>query len=86
MPPILAERPPNGLGVPIGLAGILTLIGSHADWQASIILGGLSDAHPVRLRRPWKKVRTIVEKVFGNWPSTLVVYKEYVPKESPNPG
>lgn len=26
----------------------------------------------------WKKVRAIVEAVFGNWPGTLVVYEEYV--------
>jgi N-glycosidase YbiA len=30
----------------------------------------------------WKKVRAIVEAVFGDWPGTLVVYEEYVPKES----
>ena len=26
----------------------------------------------------WKKVRAIVEAVFGDWPGTLVVYEEYV--------
>jgi O-acetyl-ADP-ribose deacetylase (regulator of RNase III) len=25
----------------------------------------------------WKKVRLIVERVFGDWPFTLVVYEEY---------
>lgn len=30
----------------------------------------------------WKKVRAIVEVVFGDWPGTLVVYEEFVPKES----
>ena len=29
----------------------------------------------------WKKVRAIVEAVFGDWPGTLVVYEEYVSKE-----
>jgi len=28
----------------------------------------------------WKKVRAIVEAVFGDWPGTLVVYEEYLPK------
>ena len=27
----------------------------------------------------WKKVRAIVEQVFGDWQGTLVVYEEYVP-------
>ena len=27
----------------------------------------------------WKKVRAIVEAVFGDWPGTLVVYEEFVP-------
>ena len=26
----------------------------------------------------WKKVRAIVEAVFGDWPGTLVVYEEFV--------
>jgi N-glycosidase YbiA len=30
----------------------------------------------------WKKVRAIVEAVFGDWPGTLVVYDEYVPGRS----
>ena len=30
----------------------------------------------------WKKVRAIVEEVFGDWPGTLVVYEEYVPGAS----
>src|SRR4051794_41609416 len=39
----------------------------------------------------WKKVRAIVEAVFGDWPGTLVVYEEYVPGHpdeavSPSPG
>jgi O-acetyl-ADP-ribose deacetylase (regulator of RNase III) len=33
-------------------------------------LGGLS----------WKKVRAIIEKVFADWPGTLIVYEEYVPE------
>ncbi len=27
----------------------------------------------------WKKVRSIVERVFAEWPGTLYVYEEYVP-------
>jgi O-acetyl-ADP-ribose deacetylase (regulator of RNase III) len=27
----------------------------------------------------WKKVRAIVEAVFGDWPGTLIVYEEFVP-------
>ena len=27
----------------------------------------------------WKKVRAIIEAVFGDWQSTLVVYEEFVP-------
>ena len=27
----------------------------------------------------WKKVRAIVEAVFGDWDGTLVVYEEFVP-------
>ncbi len=30
----------------------------------------------------WKKVRAIIEAVFGDWPNTLVVYEEYVPGRS----
>ena len=30
----------------------------------------------------WKKVRAIVEAVFGDWPGTLVVYEEFVPGRS----
>jgi O-acetyl-ADP-ribose deacetylase (regulator of RNase III) len=30
----------------------------------------------------WKKVRAIVEAVFGEWMGTLVVYDEFVPRES----
>jgi hypothetical protein len=33
----------------------------------------------------WKKVRAIVEAVFGDWRGTLVVYEEYVPGESSAP-
>jgi O-acetyl-ADP-ribose deacetylase (regulator of RNase III) len=29
----------------------------------------------------WKKVRPIIERVFGDWPFTLVVYEEYASKE-----
>jgi len=28
----------------------------------------------------WKKVRAIVERVFGDWPGTLYVFEEYVPE------
>jgi O-acetyl-ADP-ribose deacetylase (regulator of RNase III) len=28
----------------------------------------------------WKKVRPIIERVFGDWPATLVVYEEYTPR------
>ncbi len=27
----------------------------------------------------WKKVRAIVERVFRDWPGTLIVYEDYVP-------
>jgi O-acetyl-ADP-ribose deacetylase (regulator of RNase III) len=30
----------------------------------------------------WKKVRAIAEAVFGDWDGTLVVYEEFVPRES----
>jgi len=30
----------------------------------------------------WKKVRAIIEALFGDWDGTLVVYEEFVPKES----
>ena len=30
----------------------------------------------------WKKVRAIVERVFGDWPGSLIVYEEYVPRSS----
>jgi O-acetyl-ADP-ribose deacetylase (regulator of RNase III) len=33
----------------------------------------------------WKKVRAIVERVFRDWPGTLVVYEEYVPGKSQEP-
>lgn len=29
----------------------------------------------------WRKVRAIVENVFGDWPGRLVVYEEYAPAE-----
>ena len=32
----------------------------------------------------WKKVRAVIEKVFGDWPGTLYVYEEYVPEEGTN--
>ena len=28
----------------------------------------------------WKKVRAIVERVFGDWPGRLVVYEQFVPE------
>jgi hypothetical protein len=30
----------------------------------------------------WKKVRAIVEAVFGDWEGTLVVHEEFVPRAS----
>jgi hypothetical protein len=30
----------------------------------------------------WRKVKAIVEAVFGDWDGTLVVYEEFVPRES----
>jgi hypothetical protein len=27
----------------------------------------------------WKKVRAIIEAVFGDWQNTLVAYEEFVP-------
>ena len=30
----------------------------------------------------WKKVRAIIEPVFGDWPGTLVVYEHYAPRGS----
>jgi O-acetyl-ADP-ribose deacetylase (regulator of RNase III) len=44
-------------------------IASIAVPRIGVGYGGLS----------WKKVRVIVENVFGDWPGTLVVYEEYVP-------
>ena len=29
----------------------------------------------------WRKVRTTIEEVFGNWPGTLYVYEEYAPED-----
>jgi O-acetyl-ADP-ribose deacetylase (regulator of RNase III) len=29
----------------------------------------------------WRKVRAIIERVFGGWPGRLVVYEEYAPGE-----
>lgn len=29
----------------------------------------------------WKKVRAIVERVFGDWSGTLIVYEDYVPSD-----
>ena len=29
----------------------------------------------------WKKVRAVVEAVFGDWPGTLYVYEEFAPEE-----
>jgi O-acetyl-ADP-ribose deacetylase (regulator of RNase III) len=31
----------------------------------------------------WKKVRAVLEKVFGDWPGTLYVYEEYLPEGAP---
>jgi O-acetyl-ADP-ribose deacetylase (regulator of RNase III) len=30
----------------------------------------------------WKKVRAIIERVFGNWDGRLVVYEEYCPEKA----
>jgi O-acetyl-ADP-ribose deacetylase (regulator of RNase III) len=30
----------------------------------------------------WKKVRSIIERIFGDWSGTLVVYEEYAPRKS----
>jgi hypothetical protein len=30
----------------------------------------------------WKKVRSLIEGVFGDWPSTLIVYETYAPRRS----
>jgi O-acetyl-ADP-ribose deacetylase (regulator of RNase III) len=30
----------------------------------------------------WKKVRPIIERVFGDWSSTLIVYEQYAPRGS----
>src|SRR5262245_61642615 len=29
----------------------------------------------------WRKVRAVIEKVFGDWPGTLYVYEEYAPED-----
>jgi O-acetyl-ADP-ribose deacetylase (regulator of RNase III) len=29
----------------------------------------------------WKKVRSIIERMFGDWSGTLVVYEEYAPRK-----
>jgi O-acetyl-ADP-ribose deacetylase (regulator of RNase III) len=34
----------------------------------------------------WKKVRAIIEQVFGGWDGTLYVYEEYVPEETQGEG
>jgi O-acetyl-ADP-ribose deacetylase (regulator of RNase III) len=47
-------------------------IGSIAIPRIGTGYGGLS----------WKKVRAIVEKVFGGWGGTLYVYEEYTPEEA----
>jgi O-acetyl-ADP-ribose deacetylase (regulator of RNase III) len=31
----------------------------------------------------WKKVKGVIERVFADWPGTLIVYEEYVPEGSP---
>lgn len=45
-------------------------IASIAVPRIGVGYGGLS----------WKKVRAIVERVFGDWEGTLVVYEEFVPR------
>ena len=34
----------------------------------------------------WKKVRAIIERVFGDWPGTLYVYEEYIPAKAKGKG
>jgi O-acetyl-ADP-ribose deacetylase (regulator of RNase III) len=34
----------------------------------------------------WKKVRVILERVFDDWPSTLLVYEYYKPREASENG
>jgi O-acetyl-ADP-ribose deacetylase (regulator of RNase III) len=46
-------------------------IASIAIPRIGVGYGGLS----------WKKVRAIVERVFGDWQGRLVVYEEFVPAE-----
>ncbi len=29
----------------------------------------------------WKKVRTVIDRVFQTWPGTLYVYEEYIPEQ-----
>jgi O-acetyl-ADP-ribose deacetylase (regulator of RNase III) len=31
----------------------------------------------------WKKVKAIIDRVFADWPGTLIVSEEYVPEEPP---
>jgi O-acetyl-ADP-ribose deacetylase (regulator of RNase III) len=33
----------------------------------------------------WKKVRLIIERVFGDWPGTLIVYDIFAPRGSRSP-
>ena len=45
-------------------------IGSIAAPRIGAGYGGLS----------WKKVKTIIEQIFADWPGTLYVYQEYAPE------
>ncbi|MBN1430571.1 MAG: macro domain-containing protein [Anaerolineae bacterium] len=65
--------------------------GYQAIETALQVMKDLADVHTIRsIAMPrigvgygglsWKKVRDIIEHVFGDWPGTLVVYEEYVPE------
>jgi O-acetyl-ADP-ribose deacetylase (regulator of RNase III) len=63
------------LGIEQCLLAMLTL--ADADGVRSIAMprigagyGGLS----------WKKVRAVIDRVFADWPGTLIVYNEYQPE------
>jgi O-acetyl-ADP-ribose deacetylase (regulator of RNase III)/catechol 2,3-dioxygenase-like lactoylglutathione lyase family enzyme len=49
-------------------------VGSIAMPRIGVGYGGLS----------WKKVKVIVERVFGNWAGRLIVYETFVPTDSPD--
>src|SRR5438067_1457780 len=49
---------------------VFNLATQEGYWHARASYGGLS----------WKKVRAIVEEVFGSWKGTLYVYEAYAPE------